>query len=202
MKKTIIYMLLFCPCFVSAQIGIKAGLNFANVSSASSINSSSKSGFVVGLFLATPGKKIIGSKTELQYSKQGYDYKNSTNTGNVNLQYLLQTQLMCINITKFVQLQFGAQTAILLSADADSTKNSTGAGGSYQKVMDFYNKFDYGYVLGAEIHPYKGLLIGARYNVSLAKVYKDLQSFQQPTFTSADAKNNIVQLFLGWRFGK
>ena len=46
-----------------------------------------------------------------------------------------------------------------------------------------------------------GLLIGARYNVSLAKVYKDLQSFQQPSFTSEDAKNNVVQLYAGWRFG-
>ena len=64
MKKTIIYILLFCPCFVSAQFGVKAGANFANVSSASSINSSSKSGFVVGLFLATPGKKIIGSNRD------------------------------------------------------------------------------------------------------------------------------------------
>lgn len=202
MKKTILFFLLFSPFFVAAQIGIKAGLNFANVSKASSINSTSKSGFLVGLFLATPGKKIIGSKTELQFSRQGYDYKTSTNTGNVKLDYLLQTQLLCINITKFVQLQFGAQTAILISANADSTKNSSGAGGSYSKIMDFYNRFDYGYALGAEIHPFKGLLIGARYNVSLAKVYKDLQSFQRPSFTSADAKNNIVQLFAGWRFGK
>lgn len=202
MKKTILFFLLFSPFFVAAQIGIKAGLNFANVSKASSINSTSKSGFLVGLFLATPGKKIIGSKTELQFSRQGYDYKTSTNTGNVKLDYLLQTQLLCINITKFVQLQFGAQTAILISANADSTKNNSGAGGSYSKIMDFYNRFDYGYALGAEIHPFKGLLIGARYNVSLAKVYKDLQSFQRPSFTSADAKNNIVQLFAGWRFGK
>ena len=202
MKKMIIYFLLCCPCFLSAQIGIKAGVNFANVSKASSINSSSKSGFLVGVFLATPGKKILGSKTELQFSRQGYDYKTSTNTGNVKLDYLLQTQLLCINITKFVQLQFGAQTAILISANADSTKTSGGSSGSYSQIMDFYNRFDYGYALGAEIHPFKGLLIGARYNVSLAKVYKDLQSFQRPSFTSADAKNNIVQLFAGWRFGK
>jgi len=202
MKKLNLLLLLIFPCLLHAQIGIKAGLNFANVTNASSINSGSKSGFLVGLFLATPSKKIIGSKTELQFSRQGYDYKTSTNTGNVKLDYLLETQLMCINITKFVQLQFGAQTAILLSANADSTKNSGGGSGSYSNIMDLYNRFDYGYAVGAEIHPFKGLLIGARYNVSLAKVYKDLQSFQRPSFTSADAKNNIVQLFAGWRFGK
>ncbi len=158
--------------------------------------------FLLAYFWQHPVKKILGSKTELQFSRQGYDYKTSTNTGNVKLDYLLQTQLLCINITKFVQLQFGAQTAILISANADNTKTSGGSSGSYSQIMDFYNRFDYGYALGAEIHPFKGLLIGARYNVSLAKVYKDLQSFQRPSFTSADAKNNIVQLFAGWHFGK
>ena len=131
------FFLLFSPFFAAAQIGIKAGLNFANVSKASSINSTSKTGFLVGLFLATPGKKIIGSKTELQFSRQGYDYKTSTNTGNVKLDYLLQTRLLCINITKFVQLQFGAQTAILISANADSTKTSNGSGRPYGNIMDF-----------------------------------------------------------------
>jgi hypothetical protein len=67
--------------------------------------------------------------------------------------------------------------------------------------MDLYNRVDYGYALGAEAHPIAGLIVGARYNVSLAKVYKDLQNFQRPSFTSEDAKNNVVQLSVGWRFG-
>jgi hypothetical protein len=32
-------------------------------------------------------------------------------------------------------------------------------------------------------------------------VYKDIQSFQKPSFTNEDAKNNVVQVSLGWRFG-
>jgi hypothetical protein len=200
MKKNLFCWLLLLPLYSICQVGIKAGLNYANVSSASSINSSSRSGFHAGLFLAPASKKIISSRTELLFSRQGYDYKTSTNTGNVNLDYLLQTQLMCINITKFVQLQFGAQTAILVSAKVDSS-NGTG-GSSANKIMDLYNRFDYGYALGAEIHPVSGLTIGARYNVSLGKVYKDLQSMEKPSFTSEDAKNNVVQLFIGWRFGK
>jgi hypothetical protein len=186
---------------VQAQIGIKAGVNFANVSNASSINSSSKSGFNIGLLLAPSSKKILSSRTELIFSRQGYDYKTSNNTGNVNLDYIQMGQLASINITKFVSLLFGAQTSYLISAQADSTKNSGGTG-SYNNIMNLYNRIDYGYALGAEVHPVKGLIIGARYNVSLAKVYKDIQSFQRPSFSSADAKNNVVQLFAGWRFGK
>lgn len=69
-------------------------------------------------------------------------------------------------------------------------------------IMDLYNRFDYGYASGAEIQPFMGLTIGARYNVNLNKVYNNLQSFQRPSFTSAVAKNNIVQISAGWLFGK
>ena len=69
-------------------------------------------------------------------------------------------------------------------------------------IMNLFNRIDYGYAVGVEIHPVAGLIIGARYNVSLAKVYKDLQSLQKPSFTSEDAKNNVIQISVGWRFGK
>ena len=46
------------------------------------------------------------------------------------------------------------------------------------KAVSYYNRLDYGYALGIEIHPVMGLLIGARYNISLANLYK------QPTPSS------------------
>ena len=189
------------PCYLFAQIGLKGGLNFAQVSKASDLNSSSKSGFHIGLFLAPASKKIISSRTEIIFSRQGYNYKSSTNTGKVSLDYIQMGQLMSINITKYFSLMFGAQTSYLISAQVDSGKSNTG-NNTANKIMDLYNRMDYGYALGAEVHPVKGLVIGARYNVSLAKLYKDIQSFQKPSFTSADAKNNLVQLYAGWRFGK
>jgi hypothetical protein len=201
MKHLSLFILLAVPFCLQAQFGIKAGLNFAKVSNAASINSGSKSGFNAGLFLAPVSKKILSSRTELVFSRQGYDYKNASNTGNVNLDYIQMGQLASINITKFASLLFGAQTAYLLSAQADSTKTSGGQMGAYSNIMNLYNRIDYGYALGAEIHPVLGLIIGARYNVSLSKVYKDIQSFHTPTFTSQDAKNNVVQIFAGWRFG-
>jgi hypothetical protein len=198
-------MLLIVPAFASGQgmgFGLKGGLNFANVSSASSINSSSRSGFMFGIFLAPPSKKIISSRTEVIYSKQGYDFKTNTKTGTVNLEYILLPQLMGINITKFLQLQLGAQMALLINAKADSTNNSSGIPGAYGSVMSYYNKFDYGFAAGAEIHPVMGLIVGARYNISLGKLYATAQSGQMPSFSSADAKNNVVQIFAGWSFGK
>ena len=94
----------------------------------------------------------------------------------------------------------GAQTSYLISAQADSSTSS--GSGTEKSIMDLYNRIDYGYAVGVEIHPVLGLVIGARYNVSLAKVYKDLQNMQAPSFTSQDAKNNVIQISVGWRFGK
>jgi hypothetical protein len=208
MRKTIVFVILFIPVlsFCQLGIGLKAGLNFANVTGASSINSSSQTGFMAGIFLAPSSKSIISSRTELIYSRQGYSFKNSENTGNVNLDYIILPQLMGINITKFVTIQLGAQMAFLLNAKADSsTTNSggipTGPAGPYSSVAGYYNKFDYGFAVGGEIHPFKGLLIGARYNISLGKLYSSAMTGQSPSFSSIDAKSNVVQVFAGWKFG-
>ncbi|MGK2861845.1 MAG: porin family protein [Chitinophagaceae bacterium] len=200
MKKLFFYLLLLSPIILKAQIGLKGGLNFAKVTKASDINSSTRSGFHAGVFLAPPSKKILSSRTELLFSRQGYDYKNSVNTGTVDMDYIQVGQLMSVNITKFFSLLFGAQTSYLVSAQVDSSNNTGNS--TENKIMDLYNRIDYGYAIGAEIHPVAGLIISTRYNVSLAKVYKDIQGFQKPSFTSEDAKNNVIQVSIGWRFGK
>lgn len=202
MKKAYLFVAALLPLFAFAQLGIglKAGLNFANVTNASSINNSSRSGFMAGLFLAPQSKSIISSRTEINYSRQGYDFKTGSNTGTVNLDYIIIPQLMGINITKFVQIQFGAQMAFLLNAKADTTTN-TGMSNPYSGIMSYYNKFDYGFAVGGEIHPVSGLLIGARYNISLGKLYNTTATGQLPTFDKSDLKNNVVQIFAGWIFG-
>src|SRR5688500_13536011 len=111
------------PSFLSAHIGIKAGYNYANVSKASDIGSNSKSGFHVGIFLDPVSKKVLSSRTEVLFSRQGYNYKTHSTTGEVNLDYIQMGQLLSINITKYFSLMFGAQTAYLISAQVDSSNN-------------------------------------------------------------------------------
>ena len=201
MKNILFFLLLILPCWLVAQFGIKAGLNFSNVTETSSINNSSETGFNIGLFLAPPSKKIISSKTELIFSRQGYNYKSGTNTGNVNLSYIMLPTYMCINITKYFQIHFGMQMAYLINAKADST-TSSGSENPINDVMKYYNRFDYGYGGGVEVHPINGLVIGSRINISLAKLYSDALTGQMPSFSSVDVKNNLFQLYAGWKFGK
>ncbi|MFI5154993.1 MAG: porin family protein [Chitinophagales bacterium] len=224
MKKTYCLLLILLPLYVLSQkdtthntktekrthnsigIGIKAGLNFSNVTNASSISNSSETGFQVGLFLDPETHSILGSRTELVYSRQGYDWSSGQTTGKVMLDYLTLAQLMAINITHFVQIQVGAQFSYLLTAKADSSKPSTGVAAA-DEILSYYNRFDYGFGVGLEVRPILGLLVGVRYNLSFSNLYK------QPDYTTGtvppsfipstsdiNLKNNLVQIYLGWRF--
>ena len=188
-------------------IGLKFGANFANVSNASNINAANRTGFQAGVFISPgfSGKPLLGYRSEIVFSRQGYDFKTNTKSGSVMLDYILLPQMTTLNITRFVQLQAGLQLAYMLNAKADST-GANGVKNPYSAVADYYNKFEYGFAGGVEIHPVKGLLIGARYNLGLSNVYKQpaamipvYPAFVPPT-KDLKSKNNVVQVFIGYKF--
>jgi hypothetical protein len=205
MKPLLLLTVFFFPLhllsFSQAGFGIKGGLNFARVTNASNIKADNATGFHVGVFLAPETKSVLGFRSELIYSRQGYDFKTNQTTGSVKLDYILLPQLLQINITKYVALQVGGQMAFLINAKADSAKTSTG-NAQVDKLLDLYNRFDYGIAGGVEVHPFKGILIGARMNVSLGNLYKDPSTtVGSPNFyPSIDAKNNVIQVFAGYKF--
>ena len=200
MRKLIVILVL-CPLIGQAQnkFGIKAGANFANVTNASSINSKNSTGFMAGGFFSKGLGKIISSNTELMFSRQGYSYKTNTNTGKVNLNYILMEQMMGINITKFVKIQFGGLTGFLLNAKADSSSTQGSTNPSFG-MMDYMNRFDYGVAGGIEIYPYKGLMIGTRLNLSMGKIYNGTENGSSPIMPGLNVKNNVLQIYTGYRF--
>jgi hypothetical protein len=210
---TSLLLIIVSPAIVNAQLGIKAGLNFTNVTNVSSVNNQSSSGFNVGIFYSTPYKNVIGSKTELVFSRQGYNYETGSVTGKVNLDYIMLPTYMCINITKFFQIQLGMQFGYLMNANVDSTsKSSAGLPGSVSSALSYYNRFSYSVGGGVEVHPFKGLLVGARLNVGLTNLYKvpDVSSMSTlatmnttPSFApEVNMKSNLLQIYLGWKFGR
>jgi hypothetical protein len=202
MKKIILLLFLTSSTLAFAQIGIKGGLNFSNVSSPSSISYKSETGYNVGIFLEPTHRGILSSKTELILSEQGYSYATNSVTGKANLLYLMLPTYMCINITRLFQIHVGAQVAYLLNAKAQDKTPSSGYSSPYANILQYYNRFDYGIGGGVEVHPFKGLLIGSRINISLANLYKEALSGQMPSFTSINVKQNLFQIYTGWHFGK
>lgn len=203
---TLLPLIILSPAIVNAQLGLKAGLNFTNVTNVSSVNNQSSSGFNAGVFFSTPYKRILGSKTELVFSRQGYNYETGSVTGKVNLDYIMLPTYVCVNITKYFQIQLGMQFGYLMSAAADSTNKSIGgSSGSINGILSFYNRFSYSVGGGVEVHPVKGLLVGARLNVSLNNLYKlpdSGGSVTPPSYTSGiNMKSNLLQVYIGWKFG-
>ncbi|HSU28836.1 MAG TPA: outer membrane beta-barrel protein [Chitinophagaceae bacterium] len=200
MKKIWLSALCSFPIICFAQFGLsfgaKGGINFANVTHASDIKASSRSGYMIGAYIAPKVKKVFGYRSEIVLSRQGYDYNTNTNTGNVDLDYLLLPQLFIIKITGFVQLHLGGQVAILLNAKMNSTNGSNAP----PNLIDYFNRFDYGVCGGLEVFPLtKGLFIGARLNTGFKDVSNNANG--QPDFIPGiDAKNNVLQLYAGWRF--
>ncbi len=194
MHRFLLLLIFFSPFYAVAQLGIgmKGGLNFANVINATGINANSRTGFMIGGYIAPKAKKLLGFRSEFILSRQGYNYKTGTNTGDVNLDYLLLPQLVTINFTKKVQLHAGGQVAFLLNASVDSTGSASGS------LFDYFHRFDYGLAAGLEVFPFKGFFIGTRLNIGLNDVS---EGGTRPNFIPGiNAKNNVVQLYTGWRF--
>ena len=106
--------------------------------------------------------------------------------------------LMTFTIAKLVQLQAGGQVGILLNAKTSGANDSS--------ITGLMNRFNYGLAGGVEVYPFKGLIVGARYNLSLGKMYKDYSQTSSTPYplpfdpSTTNLKNGVLQLFIGYRF--
>ena len=187
------------------KLGIKAGYNFAKViGSTPDFSPKSNNGFMVAGFFA-PQSKGLGYRTELIFSRQGFSFDETGKMQDVTQDYIYMPHLTTFTIAKRVQLQAGGQVGYLLNAKKSSSKQS-----EEEKVTEYMNRFDYGFAGGIEIYPFKGLLIGGRYNVSLGNIYKASSSSSTTPSPipnplpfnpeEVKGKNAVVQFFVGYRF--
>lgn len=197
--KRIYLLMLICFFSISSfaqtglNVGIKAGVNIANLTNTSVINADRYTGYMFGGYIAPKAKKFFGFRSEIILSRQGYNYRNNTDSGNVVLDYLLLPQLITLNFSKRMQLHAGGQAAFLLNTGIDSTGE-----GSNGSLFNYLNRFDYGLVAGGEIVPIGGFFVGGRINVSLNSLSR---KGNNPNYIpSNNARSNVMQVYAGWRF--
>jgi Outer membrane protein beta-barrel domain len=196
MRKLFFCLFLLTPHYFFAQIkvGVKAGLNLVNVTETSELNTKLYTGYFIGGYIAPKQKGILGYRSELILSRQGYNYKTNTNTGKVDLDYLLLPQLLVLQFTKKLQVHIGGQIAFLLNAQVDSSN-----GGNQGSLFSYFTRFDYGAVAGFDVSPVSGFVIGSRLNISLPDIGKN--NGNAPNFISKELiRNNVLQGYVGWRF--
>ncbi|MBK7438482.1 MAG: PorT family protein [Saprospiraceae bacterium] len=146
MVKPLVLIFLLFPCLLSAQIGVKAGLNFANFTKSGDFSNSTRSGFHAGIFVTPNATKVIGFNAELLYSRQGYNFKDKNNTGTVNLDYIVIPTFLSLNFTRYLSIMGGLNFAYLFDGKVDTIPSSTG-GTSVIKFKDYYKSWILDWVL-------------------------------------------------------
>jgi hypothetical protein len=193
------------------QLGLKAGYNYAYLagSPVKNFDPRGHNGFMVAGFYSPRQHTGLGYRTELIFSRQGFSYDESGRMQNVSQDYIFMPHFTTISIGKFFQIQIGAQAGYLLSAKKKPDDGSTSS--TQTDVTKYMDRFDYGLAGGVEICPVAGLLLGARYNLSLGNPYKQDYStagtggIPMPYPFPFDPsqikdKNAVVQLFVGYKF--
>ncbi len=199
MKKgaiTVLFVLVGLSAFSQAQvaIGIKGGLNFANLD-VSSVGAaySSRTGYHGGAFVLVKLGKI-GIQPEILFSKQGssvsingVDLKSSYDYVNIPVIFKLYT-------VAGINLQVGPQIGFLAGGDQEAFINQVKTS---VNVKDYIKSNDFSLALGLGWDLPFGLTVDGRYNLGLSN--------NNNTTSQGDVKNQVIQISVGYKlfkFGK
>jgi len=182
------------------HFGLKAGYNHSSFTNISSIGGRGNGGFHAGVFFS--GKEdFVNASVDLLYLKQGYSYQ----TGNVSMTYFTSTQTADFfpGEQDVFKLSVGFHTGYLFAAHADSSGVPLHYPG--KNTTTYFNRFSFGIAGGAEVLTKNGLLFGIRYVVGINNLLKKQNTGEFiPAFINAAPgvvlKNNILQLYAGFRF--
>lgn len=184
-----------------SKFGIKGGYNVAWITGTKGdFSPSSKNGFMVSGFMSRGSESGFGYRTELVFSRQGFSFTDDGDDKSISHDYIYLPQLTTFTIGKFLQLQAGGQIGYLINAKADKKTEED----LEKKLIDYYNRIDFGFAGGVEVFPFKGLIVGARYNASLGNIYKKMEVGSISPLpvdpSELKGKNAVVQIFAGYRF--
>jgi hypothetical protein len=162
--------LFFCTLFLAgtlfaqnANIGLKGGLNVANIKVNGSNEWGSKLGFNGGLLAHVHLTPQLALQPEVVYSSQGAKYTVSDGEHTLSLNYInIPVQLQYMFSNGF-RLQTGPQVGFLTGVKDKIRQNETG----YFTTQDF-KSVDFSWSAGLGYLTYSGLGVDARYNFGLS----------------------------------
>ncbi len=192
-----LFVLVGLSAYSQAQvaIGIKGGLNFANVDASSATSAySSRTGYHAGGFVLFKFSKI-GIQPEIIFSRQGASNKPFNGTSvDTRYDYVNVPIIFKLYTVAGINIQVGPQFGFLASASKDvNLSGSTTA----VDIKNTLKGSDISAALGLGWDLPFGLTIDARYNLGLTKV-NDVAG-------STDEKNQVIQVSVGYKlikFGK
>lgn len=174
------------------SVGIKAGINYANVYSESGDDfvADGKVGFAGGVFVSIPLSQLVGIQPELLYSQKGFkgevlgfDYKATFN-------YLDLPVHLQIKPTENISILAGPQFSYLLSSKYELGSFSAV---NEEDLEDDNNRATVGISAGVDF-TMQNFLISARGSWDLSKMNKD------DSTSDINYKNQLFQVTLGYKF--
>jgi len=197
MKKLMVFSLavLMSSAVAQAQelgIGVKGGLNFANIDRSSSVgeNYKNRTGYHFGAFALIKLSKI-GIQPEVLFSKQGSHVTFNSQDVKQNYSYINIPIILKLYTIAGINIQVGPQFGFLSSAKEETTINNVK---STDDIKSELKSSDISAALGLGWDLPFGLSIDARYNLGLTKINDD--SSQQAT------KNQVIQVSVGYKLFK
>ena len=178
----------------SISIGLKGGLNFANISVSQSAgeNYNNRTGYHFGAFTLIKLSKI-GIQPEILFSKQGSTVSINGQDFNQNFDYVNIPVILKLYTVAGLNLQIGPQVGFLAGGttetlDIQANKISGNA-------SDFIKSNDISVALGLGWDLPFGLSVDGRYNLGISDNNKISGS-------SSTVKNQVIQVSVGYKIFK
>ncbi|MFD2513069.1 porin family protein [Pontibacter locisalis] len=168
----------------NSLFGVKAGLNFSSIYGDDEEllgNYSGHRSYHGGVFAQIGWKKRLAIRTELLYSRKGYERSDSV----FRFDYLEVPILLVVNLNENIGFHLGPQINVMVSATEE---------GKEVRLMD-YNTFDYGAAAGFEGRLNR-FIAGARYNLSFENLIKQDDAGN----TDLAVHPRVLQVYLGIGF--
>ena len=163
------------------MIGVKAGINLANISISDGGTSTSPNSLTrgtAGAFAMIPAGKKFTIQPELLYLGMGYKYGGSK----AKFDYLSVPVLAKFTVAPGFGIYAGSQIGFLLSAKADG-----------DDVKDNIKSTDFSGVFGADYILSNGINFTTRYQLGLSNIVKDVNADET-------VKNNAFTFTIGYVF--
>ena len=173
----------------SARVGVKAGVNLANVSGKGTEDAKNLVGLSAGLMADLGFSDLLSFHPELLYSQKGFKMESGGVTGQVRTSYLDLPLLLRVNADGLF-FEAGPQVGFLIGQKSEIS----GGGQSYSSTStDGTRKVDVGYIAGVGYQLSSGLELGVRYNGGISDL-------SDPS-AGDKTRNSVFQLQLGYLFG-
>jgi hypothetical protein len=183
--------------------GVKAGYNLNSLrgddvqdSQKKVISRNAHSDFHAGVYGQFGFNDFSSIQAELLYSRQGFGGNSGLSTTNqtYHMDYLSLPVMYVGNFTDNLSFHVGPQASVLINASRD--------GQSLGLASNGFHTFDYGGVAGLEarVGPAR---VGARYNLSLGKLFQDPTDSNSQLFTNSTNRNiynSLLQFYVGIGF--